>query len=147
MGFQAGAGVVRAGVRGWMTVLAMGALFAGCALTKPCTDGGDASWPTDFKGDKTCQKKKDKEGKEMNHGRYTAKYPSGRVALIGSFFDGKKHGTWSQYDEKGEKTLERYFDHGVEKISNHGIEPVPAIPVAAPAPAPSPAATAEPGKK
>ena len=49
------------------------------------------------------------------------------MALIGSFYDGKKHGVWSQFNEKGEKTLERYFDHGVEKMANIGIEPVPAV--------------------
>lgn len=96
-----------------------------CALTKPCSSGGDVSWPGEFKGDKKCQKKTLKSGDVVNHGRYTAYFSSGRPGLIGSFYDGKKHGIWSQYNEKGEKILEKYYDHGVEKMSALGIEAIP----------------------
>ncbi|MCM0605763.1 MAG: hypothetical protein KA715_06695 [Xanthomonadaceae bacterium] len=103
--------------------------LSGCALSRPCSSGGDLTWANEFKGDKKCQKKKMKTGEELNHGRYTAYYSNGRPGLIGSFYEGKKHGIWSQYNEKGEKTLEKYYDHGVEKMSPLGIEPVPAAPI------------------
>ena len=114
----------------FLVMVGLTVIYSGCALSRPCSSGGDVSWPGEFKGDKKCQKKKLKStGDEVNHGRYTAYFSNGRPGLIGSFYEGKKHGIWSQYNEKGEKILEKYYDHGVEKMSPLGIEPVPAAPI------------------
>jgi antitoxin component YwqK of YwqJK toxin-antitoxin module len=55
------------------------------------------------------------DGAYVNHGSYTVTYPNGKLALSGKFEQGKKEGVWSEYNEKGEKIAERYFEGGVER--------------------------------
>ncbi len=102
------------------TLLAAG---SGCAvtMTRPCSEGGDVSWRSsktsdgNIKGDKHCLQKKLDDGRFVNHGIYKVKHPNGKLALEGRFELGKKEGYWSEFDEKGEKVAERYFEAGVEK--------------------------------
>ncbi len=87
-----------------------------CAIGyKPCSDSGDASWPNKLSGDKKCYQKKDANGKFTNEGEFKQIDINGKVLLHGFFKNGKKDGLWTQYNEKGEKLLERYFEMGVEK--------------------------------
>ncbi len=90
--------------------------LASCAFgPKPCSDSGDISWPVKFEGDKKCFQKKDADGKYVNEGEFKQLDRNGRVVLIGFLKDGKKNGMWVQYNEKGEKVVEKYFENGIEK--------------------------------
>ena len=93
---------------------------AGCTTTtKPCSEGGDVKWVSTVpvRGIKRCLQRKFEDGKFANHGQYEEVSDSGKILLEGQFFEGKKDGTWTQYDEKGNKILERYFDRGIEKMA------------------------------
>ena len=46
-------------------------------------------------------------------GKETGWYPNGKVQFEGSYRDGKKHGTWTQYHENGVKAEEARFRNGV----------------------------------
>ncbi len=102
-----------------MTVT-LGSYAFGCAsTTKPCSGEADVEWdpklkPED-KGDQLCYQKIQKDGKFKNHGKYVLKYPDGELAIEGQFVDGDRHGVWTQYDRKGKKKRERYYEMGVEK--------------------------------
>src|SRR5690349_11180379 len=92
------------------------ALTWGCSsIEKPCSSAGDVSWITEIRGDSQCKQKLMKDGSYLNHGRYIKRYPDGKIALEGDFYEGKKHGYWIQYDENGMKVVEKYFEYGVEK--------------------------------
>ncbi len=95
--------------------LVAGLVLTACSTTRPCTSGGDTRWDKKIKGDQTCIKTKLPDGREVNHGLYRQLYMNGKVAIEGSFFEGEKDGIWSEYDEKGKKTKERYFEKGIEK--------------------------------
>lgn len=105
--------------------------LAACALTptRPCTAGGDVSWRSsvakdgNIVGDKHCLQKQGPDGRFRNHGEYKVTYPGGRKALEGRFENGKKEGFWSEYNEKGEKIAERYYEGGVEKSPPAGARP------------------------
>lgn len=105
------------------TLLTSATAGAGCAvkITRPCSEGGDVSWRSsktqdgNLIGDKHCIQKKLDDGRYVNHGIYKLKHPNGKLALEGRFELGKKEGFWSEFDEKGEKVAERYFEAGVEK--------------------------------
>lgn len=98
-------------------------MLSSCAIhpTRPCSEGGDVSWRTTLTadgkiiGDKHCIQKQGADGKYRNHGNYRVTYPNGKTALEGRFEEGKKEGFWSEFNEKGEKVAERYFEAGVEK--------------------------------
>ncbi len=50
----------------------------------------------------------------MNHGDYEERDAEGRLILKGQFDQGLKTGVWTQFNEKGQKTAERYFEKNVE---------------------------------
>ena len=96
-------------------LISLAALLSACATTKPCSKGGDVSWPNPIQGDKVCYQKTDKNGLTVNEGNYRQHYADGKVAVEGEFKNGKRDGFWYQYDESGNKTLEKYYEDGVEK--------------------------------
>ncbi|MGK5086490.1 hypothetical protein WDW86_02935 [Bdellovibrionota bacterium FG-2] len=98
-----------------MVLLNVLLICSACSISRPCSEGGDVSWNPSIRGDRRCQKVQDPSGRYVNHGKFVQTYQSGKLALEGEFLDGKRNGTWVQYDEKGDKVMERYFDHGVEK--------------------------------
>jgi hypothetical protein len=91
-------------------------LSASCTTTRPCSEAGDVSWASTIKGDRFCEQKRI-DGRWVNQGSYIQKYPSGKIALEGSFVGGKKNGLWVEYDEQGNKIRERRYDNGVETSS------------------------------
>ena len=93
----------------------------GCSSTskRPCTEGGQPAHDPlygapAFRGTKTCYQKPDGSGGWVNDGKYLEKYPSEKIAVTGEFKMGKKTGRWIEYDEKGKKISDRYFDEGKE---------------------------------
>ena len=82
---------------------------------KPCAQGGDVTWANKIHGDRVCYQKRQKDGTYLNEGHYRQYYDNGKIAIEGQFKDGKKEGIWTQYDEKGEANLEKYYEKGVEK--------------------------------
>lgn len=62
-----------------------------------------------------CYQKKDANGNILNHGNFRQWYPGGSLALEGAFEEGKKNGLWVQYDEKGNRISEKWFEHGIER--------------------------------
>ena len=63
---------------------------------------------------KKCFQLKDEKGQWVNHGKYYEWYESEKIALIGEFKMGKKHGRWMEYDRQGNRISDRYFENGVE---------------------------------
>lgn len=101
-------------------ILPLGMLNGCSSLTKPCTAGGDVKWynpESPVKGTMKCDQKKLDDGKYINHGSFKEFNDDGKLVLEGQFEDGKKNGVWTQYNAKGEKIMERYFDHGIEKLA------------------------------
>lgn len=108
----------RRGIVRWATAFAWatGLVLVACASTfKPCSQGGDVSWYPPVKGDMRCQQREDQSGRVVNHGSFRQLNAKGRVILEGAFEEGRKNGVWVQYNERGEKIAERYFEKGVEK--------------------------------
>lgn len=97
-----------------ISVFALSCALA-CGTTKPCSETGDVSWDPPFKGDQVCYQKKQADGTFKNHGKYVRKHEDGKVAVEGQFVDGQRHGIWIEYDKKGSKVKERFFEHGVDK--------------------------------
>jgi hypothetical protein len=95
-------------------------VFCGCSsLARPCHEGGDLSWPglsRELRGDIHCRQKK-VANRYVNHGRFFVYSRAGKVLLEGEFFEGKRQGTWVQYDDQGAKLAEKFFDNGMEKTS------------------------------
>lgn len=87
----------------------------GCASRTPCQDAGPIRWPKKFDGDKLCYQKQSTEGSWLNQGEFTWFHKNGKPALRGHYVEGKADGVWSEYDDTGEKILEKYFENGVEK--------------------------------
>ncbi|MGE0616755.1 MAG: toxin-antitoxin system YwqK family antitoxin [Bacteriovoracia bacterium] len=98
--------------------LAVAHLFACATGVRPCSQGGDATWIPEIdkkiRGDQICYQRTF-DGVELNDGVFLQKYKSGKTAVEGQFVRGKRHGTWVQYDEKGNRILEKYYEMGVEK--------------------------------
>ena len=97
-------------------------LMTACSTSpKPCRLGGDISWDGKrFGGDRKCEQQRGKGTQSalfFNHGRYREFYPSGKLALEGEFKEGRKHGTWTEYSEKGDRLLIKTFDNGVQKTA------------------------------
>jgi len=111
------------GTQGKLPLILALVMLNSCALhpTRPCSEAGDVSWRTSLTpdgkilGDKHCVQKQGADGKYRNHGNYRVTHPNGKTALEGRFDEGKKEGFWSEFNEKGEKVAERYFEGGVEK--------------------------------
>jgi len=91
-------------------------LISGCAVSKPCAEGGDVSWNPKILGDKLCTQKKTKDGKYVNDGAFRQIYnTTKKVALEGQFEMGKKQGIWLQFGEDQQLKSAKYFEQGVEK--------------------------------
>jgi hypothetical protein len=103
-------------VRNSPLVLVIALAATSCSTSRPCADAGDTSWPLKIKGDRSCAQKKI-SGKWVNHGSYVQKHENGKLALDGQFVEGKKHGIWIEYNDKGEKVRERRYENGVELSS------------------------------
>lgn len=88
----------------------------GCAVTKPCSEGGDVSWNPKIIGDKRCAQKTDASGHTFNQGKFQEYYFStGTLALEGEFDQGRKDGIWLYYGEDRRLISAKFFDRGVEK--------------------------------
>jgi len=109
--------VLKDRVFGWIAILTLVLITSACATTeKPCSSAGDVSWQTPIHGDRVCFVKTLPNGTSELEGKFIQYYPDGKIAVRGQFVDGKKDGLWTQYNEEGEKTVERYYDHGIEKM-------------------------------
>lgn len=89
-------------------------------------EAGDTTWIQPLVGDKHCIQQKAPNGNYLNHGRYTVISPTGKLLLEGHFNFGKKTGTWTQYDEKGNRIVEKYYQDGREDFGT----PAPKAPSA-----------------
>ena len=90
--------------------------LTGCAISKPCTEGGDISWNPKIIGDKRCAQKAGTDGKVLNQGKFQQYYEStGTIALDGNFDAGKKDGIWLYYAEDKHLVAAKFFEKGVEK--------------------------------
>ncbi|HLE00169.1 MAG TPA: hypothetical protein VJB59_07915 [Bdellovibrionota bacterium] len=85
-----------------------------CASTpsRPCSEGGEPPRDKPFRGTKQCTQKKDQLGQFVNNGPYFEWYPNGKKALEGEYKTGRKNGRWIEWDEKGQKISDRYFEDG-----------------------------------
>ncbi|MBS1957876.1 MAG: hypothetical protein JST80_00245 [Bdellovibrionales bacterium] len=91
-------------------------LIGGCAIHKPCSEGGDITWNPKITGDKRCEQKEFSGHKMLNHGKFTQAYKTtGTIALEGQFDEGRKEGLWLYYGEDTKLRSVKYFDRGVEK--------------------------------
>ncbi|MBC7397252.1 MAG: hypothetical protein H7333_07390 [Bdellovibrionales bacterium] len=98
-------------------------LLSGCAISKPCSEGGDVSWNPKIIGDKKCTQKKLVNGRVVNDGRFLQAYQSnGTIALEGEFDEGKKSGIWLFYAEDHHLVAAKYFDKGVEKTPSAEVQ-------------------------
>ena len=87
-----------------------------CAISRPCSEGGDVSWNPKIVGDKRCAQKTLVNGRLVNNGKFQQAYQStGTIALEGEFDEGKKSGIWLFYGEDHHLVAAKYFDKGVEK--------------------------------
>ena len=116
---------------------------AGCATRalRPCTSGGQAPHEDGKpgKGNKQCEQFKDSTGKFVNHGRYEEWYPNGQRSIEGEYLSGSKHGKWTEWDELGRKTSEKWFENG-EEIQGRETQPYNGLtPQPRKAPSPLPA--------
>jgi antitoxin component YwqK of YwqJK toxin-antitoxin module len=90
--------------------------LSACAISKPCTEGGDISWNPKIVGDKRCAQKTNTEGRTFNQGKFQQYYQTtGTIALEGNFEEGKKDGVWLYYAEDKHLVAAKFFDKGVEK--------------------------------
>lgn len=90
-------------------------LIAGCAVTKPCRDGGDVLVSDDEgNGNARCHQK-EFEGRPQNHGKYTHFFLDGTPAVEGQFLEGKKDGIWVVYNKQHSVKAVKYYDRGVER--------------------------------
>ncbi len=99
------------------SVLGVCQLLSGCAITRPCAEGGDTRWRIRFDGDQTCFQVKDASGQIVNHGEYRYLDTNKKIRLEGQFYMGKKQGDWVEFDESGARVLEKRYERGVEKSS------------------------------
>jgi hypothetical protein len=88
-----------------------------CSTTRPCSKGGDLFWYPEIKkehqGTKSC-KQQEFEGVILNHGEYKEYYRTGKLAIQGQFYKGKKEGLWTMFNENGDKVIERLYVNGTE---------------------------------
>ena len=102
----------------WVSVVLLGAVGISCVTShkKPCTEGGQSSRDTltPFRGTKRCLQTRDQSGAFVNDGKYFEWYPNDKIALQGEYKMGKRIGRWVEYDEKGAKVSDKYYDEGKE---------------------------------
>ncbi len=92
-------------------------LCTSCAVPyKPCTLGGQPprEGAIPFQGVKRCYQVPDGLGKTLNHGKYFEWFSNDKIAITGEYKRGKKVGRWIEYNEKGVKVSDKYFDEGKE---------------------------------
>jgi hypothetical protein len=95
-------------------------IFPSCVTVryKPCTNGGqparDSTAP--FRGTKRCYQTVDEAGYLVNHGKYLEWHANEKIAVTGEYKLGKKTGRWMEYDEKGNKVLDKYYEDGKEVV-------------------------------
>ena len=101
-----------------LALFCAGILSACTTPRKPCSLGGDTDWDgRKFGGDKKCRQVQAKDGLYYNEGPYREYHRTGQIALEGEFKNGRKHGTWTEYDASGAKALVRTYEDGVQKTS------------------------------
>jgi hypothetical protein len=90
----------------------------GCASShaKPCLEGGQPAREGGvvFQGIRKCEQHKDADGKFVNDGKYFEWYSNDKIALMGEYRMGKKSGRWMEFDKKGKKISDQYFEEGKE---------------------------------
>lgn len=89
-------------------------LATACSTSKPCAEGGDVSWYPPIVGNKKCTQKENSEGKTINEGPFLMWDQKDHILLEGNFKGGRKDGIWTQYNDRGEKIMEKNFQDGVE---------------------------------
>ena len=98
-------------------------ILSACAISRPCSEGGDISWNPKIVGDKRCAQKTLPSGTVVNQGKFTQIYQStGTIALEGNFEEGKKDGVWVYYAEDHHLVAVKYFEKGVEKTPSPEIQ-------------------------
>ena len=95
------------------------------AVSRPCTDGGQAAREKPVKGHKQCSQIKNSQGLWVNDGSYVEWYPSGGRALKGSYKVGQKDGQWLEWDESGKKISEKWYVEGAEVPGRVATQPIP----------------------
>lgn len=118
----------RRNFQAWRYLALCAGLISACAGPhKPCQLGGDTQWDGKrFGGDRKCSQIRgsgEQSSLYFNHGPYREYYKSGKLALEGEFKDGRKHGKWIEYSEKGERLLIRVYESGVQKTSESLVRP------------------------
>lgn len=93
------------------------ALVMGCAFTRnrPCSKAGDTSWYPPISGNMQCYQSQAPNGDLMNQGLFRQFNQNGKIALEGEFQSVKKNGLWVQYDEKGNRIAEKWYEFGIER--------------------------------
>ncbi|OFZ00060.1 MAG: hypothetical protein A2Z97_16215 [Bdellovibrionales bacterium GWB1_52_6] len=88
--------------------------LAGCAAKahRPCSEGGEPSREKTIRGTKQCLQVRDRNGKFVNDGDFVEWHPNGQRAGEGEYKMGAKHGKWTEWDERGKKISEKYFENG-----------------------------------
>lgn len=85
----------------------------------PCTQGGESARSQSIAleapaGKKQCTQVKNEFGKYVNDGKYYEWHTNDKIAVIGEYKLGKKTGRWIEYDSKGDKVSDAYYDFGRE---------------------------------
>ena len=97
--------------------------LSGCAIHRPCSEGGDVTWNPKIVGDKRCGQRKLPSGKIVNEGKFQQYYQkTGNLALEGQFEEGQKQGIWSYYGEDQHLKVVKYFDKGIEKTPPSDVQ-------------------------
>ncbi|MCY1021690.1 toxin-antitoxin system YwqK family antitoxin [Pyxidicoccus sp. MSG2] len=87
------------------------AAMAGDTAAKLNCPAGTAQAGTKAEGF-TCVKANAKAGTQLAHGAYVEYHPNGKVSAQGQFVDGLKVGTWTFFDESGNKRSTAEFKDG-----------------------------------
>lgn len=95
----------------------LGSTACSTSRYRPCSTGGQAPYetpPTDLGRIKRCYRSPDQDGKLVNDGKYFEWYSNDRIAVVGEYKMGKKTGRWIEFDPRGIKVSDRYFEDGKE---------------------------------
>jgi hypothetical protein len=125
--------MVRPGLRGWVVVLAAGALLGGGCRRRPALcpsgtspipgrssdtavwcqgfDAGRTFWVGLYPGGQHPRQACPFTGGRLE-GPYEAWHPSGHQSLTGRYVRGHRHGPWRQLDDAGKKVAEGEYRDG-----------------------------------